>query len=439
MNDKREVASIPGDSPSTRAGSCQADPRSSPRGRILAERLRAASLAAHLTQQELAGKRFSKNSISAIELGKMFPSLQALAILAETLAVPVSYLLGESEIDARALEESYSVVDAVVAHHSQINAEEARQGLGKAETFIHQDQPETAWEQLGGHDEPPTGWQLQLRPHWTWLAGWTLTLLGRPTDAIHALEQGPDSYACVRLVPGMHNWDEMIEWLNCLLGVAHCAQGQTTLSLQFYTQGLEAINHGRVGDAELKLLIYKGLANEYFALARYEEAIGCYQKALAEVQNSDNKRQHGLTTWGLTRAYQQQGDVFRAKSYYRQALQTPGEHGNLQLLAQIRALYGLALIDLEDFEEAERQLQLSLDGAGKVGDSGTRGMALTYFAFLSNTRGDPDQSPLAVEAMLEFTLVAAYTARGDWAAAEQAYEDAIQLAERIPHEGIRGH
>ena len=179
------------------------------------------------------------------------------------------------------------------------------------------------------------------------------------------------------------HWDEMIEWLHCFLGVAHCAQGQTTLSLQFYTRGLEAINHGRVGDAELKLLIYKGLADEYFALARYEEAIGCYQKALAEVQNSDNKRQHGLTAWGLARAYQQQGDVFRAKSYYRQALQILGKHGNLQLLAQIRALYGLALIDLEDFEEAERQLQLSLDGAGKVSDSGTRGMALTYFAFIT--------------------------------------------------------
>ncbi|HEU5200393.1 MAG TPA: helix-turn-helix transcriptional regulator, partial [Ktedonobacterales bacterium] len=63
----------------------------------LAERLRAARLAANKTQQELAGDRYSKAYISAIECGKMTPSVQALGLLAERLGLPASYFLGEGE------------------------------------------------------------------------------------------------------------------------------------------------------------------------------------------------------------------------------------------------------------------------------------------------------------------------------------------------------
>src|SRR5215475_11402338 len=68
------------------------------RSEALAGRLRAARLAAHLTQQELAGERFSKSYVSAIERGKMVPSLQALSYLAEKLEVSLSHILGESDI-----------------------------------------------------------------------------------------------------------------------------------------------------------------------------------------------------------------------------------------------------------------------------------------------------------------------------------------------------
>jgi transcriptional regulator with XRE-family HTH domain len=70
-----------------------------PEGKTIAERLRAVRLAAKKTQQELAGERFSKSYISAIERGKMTPSIQALEYLADHLRVPISYFLGETELD----------------------------------------------------------------------------------------------------------------------------------------------------------------------------------------------------------------------------------------------------------------------------------------------------------------------------------------------------
>src|ERR1051326_714267 len=267
---------------------------------VLAGRLRAARLAAHLTQQELAGEHFSKSYISAIERGKMVPSLQALGYLAETLKVSLSYVLGERDISGYMLEKSTSV--GYAADDNQMAEEAARRQLGQAETFIRQDRPEEAWEQLGTRDEPPSGWPLQLHPHWAWLAGWTLFLLGQPVESVRCLEQGLQLAETLRQrAPHARQpyWNEMIEWLHCFLGVAHCAQGHNPLALRYYQRGLEAIEQRRIGNAELKLWVYKGLGNEYLALAGYRKANAFYQKAPAEVKNCDNQRQHGLAAWGL--------------------------------------------------------------------------------------------------------------------------------------------
>ncbi len=72
---------------------------SQPENTTIAERLRAARLAANKTQQEVAAGRFSKSYISAIERGKMTPSVQALDYLASQLAVSLAYLLGETELN----------------------------------------------------------------------------------------------------------------------------------------------------------------------------------------------------------------------------------------------------------------------------------------------------------------------------------------------------
>lgn len=77
-------------------------------GKIIAERLRTARLAAKKTQQELAGGHFSKSYISAIERGKMTPSVQALEYLAGQLTVPMSYFLGEIELDLSTLTQPYT-------------------------------------------------------------------------------------------------------------------------------------------------------------------------------------------------------------------------------------------------------------------------------------------------------------------------------------------
>ena len=61
----------------------------------IGERVRAARIAAHLTQRQLAGETYSNSYISVVEHGKLTPSLPALERLAGRLGVSHAFLLGE--------------------------------------------------------------------------------------------------------------------------------------------------------------------------------------------------------------------------------------------------------------------------------------------------------------------------------------------------------
>src|SRR6476661_4212552 len=65
----------------------------------LGERIRTARQERKLTQDELARDTFSKSYVSAVELGKIHPSIKALRILARRLQLPASYFLETLEPD----------------------------------------------------------------------------------------------------------------------------------------------------------------------------------------------------------------------------------------------------------------------------------------------------------------------------------------------------
>src|SRR5579884_2724740 len=62
-------------------------------GKTVGERLRAARIAQHYTQSQLAAPDFSVSYISAIERGQIHPSLRALEILAARLGLSSTQLL----------------------------------------------------------------------------------------------------------------------------------------------------------------------------------------------------------------------------------------------------------------------------------------------------------------------------------------------------------
>jgi len=63
-------------------------------GRI-GERIRQARHRAGLTQQQLAGERYTKAYISALETGQAKPSMAALNFIAERLSLPASHFVSD--------------------------------------------------------------------------------------------------------------------------------------------------------------------------------------------------------------------------------------------------------------------------------------------------------------------------------------------------------
>jgi len=70
----------------------------------IGERIRAARLAAGLTQQQLADGRYTKAYISALEKGHAKPSMAALNFLSERLGMPAAHFLGRHETQWSRLE-----------------------------------------------------------------------------------------------------------------------------------------------------------------------------------------------------------------------------------------------------------------------------------------------------------------------------------------------
>jgi tetratricopeptide (TPR) repeat protein len=328
--------------------------------------------------------------------------------------------------------------------------------LGAAEDFIRNDRPHEALEELGGRDEPPGTWPLVHYPTWYWLAGWASGLEGRNDEAIRLLERGFHLAESLYLrAPNSQRarLAEQVERLRCFLGTAYCADGQTALALQCHLQGREAIDKQIITDADLKLMIYKGLGREYLAQGRYQEAAVFYQLAIKSAHDRADQRQHGLAAWGLGLAYREQGNLQQARKSYLEALEALGAHGNRQLLAQIRALLGQVLVNLKEYEEAEHHLQRSLEGARYVKDPRLVGIALANLADLHLARGAPEQAiqaaqeglPLVQQSEdyrsvgeLQYTLALAYAAMQKNEAAERAYHAAIRTAGQISDRDILG-
>jgi transcriptional regulator with XRE-family HTH domain len=223
----------------------------------LGDRLRAARYARNLTQQDLAGDTFSKSYISAIERGKMTPSIQALRLLATRLDVTLASLLGE---DSRPQSDTDTPAEEILTER-----------LDEAETLLYQGDPTAALAHLG-NEEAGSEVRLQNPARWEWLRGWALLQLDQEEEAMvliqHGLQEAETSQA------------------PCALG--HFAF--TLATAQAAKQDLEAAEHGfqtalrcaeEAADPTLLSLTQEHYAALLAAQGRYQHAYRVLQAAMS--------------------------------------------------------------------------------------------------------------------------------------------------------------
>lgn len=413
----------------------------------ISERVRSARIAANKTQQQLAGDTYSKSYISAVERGKMTPSVQALGILADRLGLPMSYFLGESEIDLSALAESTASLRNTPERERLAREDTLNLMLSEAEGLIRRHHPQEALEKLGG---PETLEELSImqRPRWYWLAGWAS--MGRQLyhEALGLLEKGLNLAENLRMQSPLSQkaqLAEMAERLRCFLGSCYSELGQPEMALEYHRRSLVATRDGVVSDPELRLRIYMALGHDFLLLGRYQEAIDFYEQASKQANDAESLASEGNIYWGLGLAYKDSGDLYRAKTNMQKALVAFELQENMRLAAQLRSLFGQVLVHLGQYEEAESNLRNSLGAAERTGDASTRGVALANFATMHIAKGEHEQAiktardglkvvkeskDRRTEGQLHLTLADAHNAKGDHTAAEQALKDALKVFEQ---------
>lgn len=415
----------------------------------IARRLHLARRAAGLTQLQLAGQEFSKSYISAIERGKMIPSLEALGLLAGRLGVTRAYLMGEGKEDLETLKREWFLLGSLSQAHAQDTKEAIEHLLGQAHTFLRDDHWHEALQVLGEGQAPPSDlFGLDLLD-WYWLIGWALVLAQRPDNARNVLQHGLKLAERLRLLLHSSQRERLAEAvvrLNHFLGSALCALHQTFRALELHQRCREAILAGIVRDPELKLFIYTALGRDLLVLGRYQEAILAYQDAVQQAEDQRNPRHRGLIFWGLGLVYQKSGDLQGAKESFLQAIEALEEHNGLRLLAQARNLLGHVLVHLGEMKAAERQFRLSLEVVRPLKDTVTWGYILGNLAEMYLKQGkweeaiEAAQTGLKVvarsrdirnEGQLHRQLSSVYEAQQDQTATEQALKDAIALFEAI--------
>lgn len=413
----------------------------------IAARIRASRIAGGLTQQQLAGDTYSKSYISALERGKMTPSMQALITLAERLEQPVAYLLGEQE--------SFSgppIIQGDLPSFTPERKRLAREGIAllrlcQAEGLIRQRDPERALDQLGSTDEVEALSVMQ-RPRWYWLHGWAWLLKRAPAVALPSLEKGLRLLEALSDYPPLAHQGELVVMgarLRCFLGLAYDEMGQSALALDYYRRALALCQEKQILDLDLQLRVYGGLASVYLQLGCSERALEFYAQAIEQANEAERLASLVVPSEPLGLAERTSGDRLPASTPLQRTLIVFELHEQRRLAASLRALFGQVLLALGRYEEAEVSLRRSLASVERHGEHTLRAILLVPLAALYHAQGHHARAMATAREGLALvkvnqdtrtagglllTLAVACAASRDDQAAEHAFREATGTLER---------
>lgn len=367
-----------------------------------------------LTQAQLAAPEFSISYISAIERGKIRPSLKALSILAKRLDVPLTFLLEGSPAgaaEARAV--GYSPADS--GPDQRIDVE-----LLQANVLIHQHAFKEA-EQLLAPIQPE---RITIDQAYR-----LFLLRGQIHLGVNEFQEAVvDLRSAVSQGEGMNDI-EYIERARNLLGKAYFSLYNYTLAMENHQRSNTAIENGYINDPLFALDVYSNLANDYFRLGDLEKAITFYHRALAALEEMnrdsrgfaqkymeislsykaadkptmardyatrslalyemrDEQRIVGLTHQRLGKALERQNDLDGAEGEYKRAITIERELDDEISVSVCLTSLAELLLKRGSVKEARREAQEALKFARSSKDAQTQGQALMTLAQIEHQSGD---------------------------------------------------
>ncbi|GAC1394691.1 MAG: hypothetical protein NVS4B11_27520 [Ktedonobacteraceae bacterium] len=381
-----------------------------------------------MTQAQLAAPEFSISYISAIERGKIRPSLKALSILARRLDVPLTFLLeGSPSGAAEARAVGYSPADAGPDQRVDVD-------LLQADVLVQQGAYKQAEELL-----------LPIQPERiTTDQVYRLYLL---RGAVH-LSAGEYQEAVVDLRAALSqgeslNDSEYTERARNVLGKAYFALYNYTLAMENHLRCNTAIEQGHISDPVFSLDVYSSLANDYFRLGDLEKAVTYFHRAidLLDSMNRDSKS-FAQKYMQISQHYKSIGKLVMARDYAMRSLAVYEMRDEQRLVGMTHQKLGKTLEKLDTLDEAEREYHEAIAIERELNDEVAASICHAGLAELLLKRNRTEEAEQEAQEALKFAqagddaqtqgqafivLAQICHKKGDFAAEDQFFTQALDL------------
>ena len=331
-----------------------------------------------LTQAQLAAPEFSISYISAIERGKIRPSLKALSILAKRLDVPLTFLLEGSPAgaaEARAV--GYSPADTGPDLRIDVD-------LLQAGVLVQQQKYQEAAVLLAPiQPERITTDQVYRQ----------FLLRGQIHLGLHEYQEAVvDLRGAVTQAESLNDI-ESIERARNLLGEAYFLLYNYTLAMENHVRCNTAIEQGHINDPIFSLEVYDHLANDYFRLGDLEQAITFYHKALEILEGiKRDSKSFAEKYMEIGERYKSVGKLAMAREYITRSLALYEMRDEQRLVGLTHQHLGKALEKQNDFDGAEKAYREAIAIEKELGDDVATSLCYTSLAELLLKQGKADEA-----------------------------------------------
>jgi tetratricopeptide (TPR) repeat protein len=341
-----------------------------------------------LTQAQLASPEFSISYISAIERGKIRPSLKALAILAKRLDVPLTFLLEGSPAgaaEARAV--GYSPADSGPDLRVEVDVLQAdvliqQQRLQEAQELLAPIQPERITTDQVYH---------------------LFMLRGQIHLGLHEYQEAVvDLRAAVTQGESLNDLDSTERARN-LLGKAYFLLYNYTLALENHLRCTTVIENGQINDPIFSLDVYNNLANDYFGHGEIEHAVAFYQKALATQEGMKrDSRSFAEKYMQIGLNYKSAATFAMAREYLMRSLALYEMRVEQKLVGLTHHHLGKTLEKKHDFDGSESEYRQAISIEQELEDDISSSVCHTSLAELLLKRGNADEAEQEARSALTF-------------------------------------
>jgi tetratricopeptide (TPR) repeat protein len=381
-----------------------------------------------MTQAQLAAPEFSISYISAIERGKIRPSLKALSILARRLDVPLTFLLEGSPAgaaEARAV--GYSPADSGPDQRVDVDLLHAhvliQQGAySEAQKLLEPIQPDrVTTDQV---------YRLYL------LRGQVHLGVGEYQEAVVDLRSAVSQGEALNDI-------EYTERARNLLGKAYFLLYNYTLAVENHLRSNAAIESGQIADPIFSLEVFSNLANDYFRLGELEKSISFYYRALEllDAMNRDSKS-FARKYMEISQHYKTAGKLGMAREYAMQSLAIYEMRDEQRLVGMTHLRLGRALEKQNDLDGAEKEYRRAVEIERELKDEISASICHTGLAELLLKRGQYTEAEAEAQEALAYarsggdaqtqgqaliTLALIRDQAGNFAATDQYFTEALEL------------